>query len=108
MSELIDNEKELDEILKTNDRVAILFYASWCPFSARFLPIFEKHAKNIGGSCRRILVDDKDALIDNYSVEVYPTVIFFNKGKVVKRLDGVHGEGLNEKKLVEFINTCGL
>ncbi len=38
---LIDVEYGLDDILKAKDRVFVLFYASWCPFSHRFLPTFE-------------------------------------------------------------------
>jgi hypothetical protein len=30
---LIDVEYGLDDILKAKDRVFVLFYASWCPFS---------------------------------------------------------------------------
>ena len=36
-----------------------------------------------------------------------PTVIFFKNGKIAKRLDGIAGEGLNEKQFVEMIDSCG-
>ncbi len=39
----VDIEEGLDVELKGTDRVFVLFYASWCPFSARFLPIFDKY-----------------------------------------------------------------
>jgi hypothetical protein len=32
-------------------------------------------------------------------VDVVPTVLLFEKGKVIKRLDGTPGAGLNEKQL---------
>lgn len=107
MSLLVNNEQELNECLKINPKVAVLFYASWCPFSRRFLPIFEQHSK--GKECyRRVIVDELDDLVDKYEVEIYPTVIYFEKGKVVKRLDGVHEVGLTEEQLKEFLAACRL
>ena len=41
-------------------------------------------------------------MADKYSVEVIPTVLFFENGAVVKRLDGILGVGLSEKQLSEF------
>jgi hypothetical protein len=39
-------------------------------------------------------------------LEEVPTALFFEKGKVVKRLDGALGAGLNEKQLTDFIHVC--
>jgi len=50
--------------------------------------------------------DDEDTIADQYSVEVYPTVIYFENGSIAKKLDGVRGIGLNEQKLKGFINLC--
>jgi thiol-disulfide isomerase/thioredoxin len=38
------NPQEIQEIAKSGDGVFALFYASWCPFSLAFLPVYEKHA----------------------------------------------------------------
>ncbi len=43
---LIETEQDLEKILQTKDTFFILFYAEWCPFSQRFLPIFERCAKD--------------------------------------------------------------
>jgi hypothetical protein len=45
-------------------------------------------------------------MADSYSIEVFPTVLFFEKGAVAKRLDGARGAGLNEKQLANFIASC--
>jgi thiol-disulfide isomerase/thioredoxin len=101
----IDIEYGLDDVLKSNDRVVVLFYASWCPFSQRFLPVFEKYAKNKPLTCLQIVTDDKASLCEKYSVDVVPTVLLFEKGKVRKRLDGAPGAGLTEKQLASFTGT---
>jgi thiol-disulfide isomerase/thioredoxin len=53
-------------------------------------------------------IDDFPHLCDRYDVEVYPTIVFFEKGKVVERLDGTHGVGLNERQFQELIKACHL
>ena len=102
---LVNNDHDLGEILKTKDRVIALFYASWCPFCVEFLPLFKKYAKKKGHHFV-IVQDDQESIADQYSVKVYPTVIFFEDGVVSKRLDGVLRVGLDEKQLVEFVNLC--
>ena len=103
---LIDTEQDLEKILKTKNNIFILLYAPWCPFSQRFLPIFEKCAKDIAHRCYRMVIDEHPNLCEKYSVEVYPTVIFFEKGKALKWLDGISGTGLNEKQFRDLISTC--
>jgi len=101
----VNNDYDLIKILKATDHVITLFYASWCPFCARFLPIFKKHAE-IKGRNFVMVQDDQEAFADEYSVKIYPTVLFFERGVVAKRLDGVPGAGLDEKQLTEFIGLC--
>jgi thiol-disulfide isomerase/thioredoxin len=50
--------------------------------------------------------DDDENIAAKYAINIFPTVLFFEKGKVAKRLDGAPGIGLQEKQLVEFINSC--
>ena len=100
----IDQEYDFDEVLKSKERVFVLFYASWCPYSKRFLPIFERFAKDATRKCVRIMIDDKASLSEKYSVEIVPTVLIFENGKVSKRLDGVPGAGLDEKQLLDLCN----
>jgi thiol-disulfide isomerase/thioredoxin len=104
----IDSEQDLEKILKTKKAFFILFYAEWCPFSQRFLPIFENCAKDTAHRCYRMVIDEHPNLCEKYSVEVFPTIIFFEKGKAVKRLNGIHGVGLNERQFQELIKVCHL
>ena len=100
----INVEYGLEETLKSKNKKVVLFYASWCPFSQRFLPTFEKYSKNRPDSCLRIVTDDKASLCEKYEVDVVPTVLVFEKGKVTKRLDGAAGIGLSEKQLLDFVS----
>jgi len=102
----VENEQKLAEILEANDRIVALFYASWCPFCARFLPAFEKQA--VAGRNFIFVKDDEEKIAGRYAVEIYPTVIFFEGGKAARRLDGKAGVGLTEKQLTEFVELCPL
>jgi len=44
--------------------------------------------------------------VEKYGVEVFPTVIFFEKGAVSKRLDGNQENGLSEKQFRDLLYTC--
>jgi len=105
---LVQSPEELEATIKSRDHLMVLFYAAWCPFSQAFLPTYRKHAA-AGEPCYvRILVDDGDALTGKYSIDVYPTVLYFEKGKVVKRLDGVYHLGLSKGQLEDFARRCAV
>jgi thiol-disulfide isomerase/thioredoxin len=92
----------LYEDLKNKDNAVVLFYATWCPFSQRFLPIFEEYSRNNPEDCIRIIVDEEPDICEEYAIDYYPTVIIFKKGKVHKRLDAEPGVGLNKKQLKDI------
>jgi thiol-disulfide isomerase/thioredoxin len=103
----IKNVKEthISDEIGQKDKAFVLFYASWCPFSQRFLPIFEKYARSNPRKCMSVVVDDRPDLCDRYEIEYYPTVLLFRKGKIDKRLDAVPGVGLKEKQLADLVKN---
>jgi thiol-disulfide isomerase/thioredoxin len=99
------NVEDFEQDLKSKERTFVLFYASWCPFSRRFLPIFQEYAKLNPNECMSVVVDDKPDLCDKYSIEYSPTVLLFKKGKVEKRLDATPGEGLTKRQLMQLTDN---
>lgn len=83
-----------------------MFYAPWCPFSQRFLSVFERYSREINRQCYRMMIDELPNPSEQYPVEVFPTITFFEKGKVSKRLDGIYGEGLSEQQFRGLIRIC--
>jgi len=106
----IDSQEGLNKELGKNDRVLALFYASWCGYCSRFVPIFKRMTVNFNsGKIVHVLLDDFDSpLWDDYSIEAVPTVIFFDKGKVSKRLDGGFGVGLTERQFKDWLEEFSL
>ena len=68
-------ETNVDDELKSKEKAFVLFYASWCPYSQRFLPIFQEYAKSNPQECVSIIIDDKPDLCEKYEIEYYPTVL---------------------------------
>jgi thiol-disulfide isomerase/thioredoxin len=95
-------KNSVDDELKSKEKAFVLFYASWCPYSQRFLPIFEEFAKGHPKECLSIVIDDKPDLCEKYEIDYYPTVLLFKKGEVEKRLDATPGLGLTKKQLKEL------
>jgi thioredoxin-like negative regulator of GroEL len=98
------DDSELIAALEANKQLLVLFYASWCPFSRRFLPIYEKCTANSKTPCLRVMIDDRDDICEKYSIAIFPTVLLFENGKVVTRLDGKPGEGLSETQLQKLLD----
>ncbi len=105
MTEILGEEK-LNQTLKSQSKVIVMFYATWCPYSQKFLPIYVKCTAKNPFSCIRIAVDDLPELCIKYAIDVYPTVIFFQNGNIAKRLDGMPGAGLTENQLRELLESC--
>ncbi len=97
--------KELNEILKNRFRVFVLFYASWCPFCTAFLPTFQSQVE-MNPELFVAVQDDQETLCEPYDIGIFPTVLYFEDGKLVKRLDGVPGVGLNSKSFSTFVTSC--
>jgi thioredoxin 1 len=99
-------EDDLAETLKLDERIYVLFYASWCPFCRSFLPIFDKEAQmNHHDKFLRVKMDDEsNPLWEKYNISVVPTVIFFKAARVWRRLDGGLGAGLKEEQLRSFLH----
>jgi thiol-disulfide isomerase/thioredoxin len=101
-SDKIARKDTINDEIDQKDRAFVLFYATWCPFSQRFLPIFKEYAKGNPKECMSVAVDDRPDVCEEYSIEYYPTVILFKKGKVYGRLDAEPGVGLDKKQFKAF------
>ncbi len=102
---VVDNLRDLEQALKEKGRIIAMVYASWCPFCRKALPVFEKQASETPHTLL-LVTDDEEHVADLYGIDIFPTLILFEKGQVVKRLDGKPGIGLNDKQIADFIQSC--
>jgi thioredoxin 1 len=100
------DEKNINEFIKGENSI-ILFYADWCPFCRKFKPIFDTYAaKNQVRMASAKINEEENPLWDRFGIEVIPTIISFNEGKITGRVDGKAGRGLEEDDLKRLIDKA--
>jgi thioredoxin 1 len=106
--DVFKTQAELDPFLK-GQRTVVLFHASWCPFCRRFRPAFQDLAAQAQGlAAAEVLLDDeRNPLWAEHRINVVPTVVVFDDGKPVHRLDGFAGVGLTEEDLRQGFRAVG-
>jgi thioredoxin-like negative regulator of GroEL len=84
----------------------VAFVASWCGFCARFEPVLREAATrhpDLQLALADISDDEADPRWDRYAIAVVPTVILFEAGQPLARLDGVLGRGIAPASLEAFL-----
>ena len=95
---------QFDDLLASKEKALVMFYADWCPFCQKFKPVFEsaittKSVSNGYKFYESKVNDDDNPLWDRFSISAVPTLIAFDKGKIISRRDAKMGVGLNESDL---------
>ncbi len=91
---------QFEDILPS--QALVMFYADWCPFCQKFKPIFESAANSLSSRQKFYesnINDDDNPLWERFSINAVPTLIAFEKGKIISRRDARKGLGLNKSDL---------
>ncbi|SNS36576.1 thioredoxin [Belliella buryatensis] len=91
-----------NELISGDQPVLVDFFATWCGPCQMMQPILQDTAKQVGEKVKIIKVDvDKNPLAaSNFQVRGVPTLILFQKGKILWRQSGV----VPTHQLVNVIN----
>ena len=96
--------KEFDsKVLNNNQKTLVLFYASWCPYCSNFKPIFEAANSNSAKKMAALVDEDENPLWDRFNIQVVPTIIAFENGKIITRRDAKKHVGLTEGDIDSII-----
>jgi thioredoxin 1 len=93
-----------ESVVQSAEPTVVMFWATWCPFCRRFSSEFERLAAARPWRFVSVYLDDEqNPLWEDYDVEVVPTLALFQNGKLVDRLDGVLGYGIDKRMVDDFV-----
>lgn len=90
MSELLQvTDENLNEALKAPSSI-IEFWATWCPGCKAAKPTIERLASELKSQVLIVGADIDEApkATDKYGITSIPTLVFFQDGKEIYRIDG--------------------
>ena len=98
--EITLNSSNFNETIKSEGKILVDFWATWCGPCMRQAPILEELAGE-GYHIGKVDVDQAPDLAGNYRVMSIPTVIFFVDGVEKERLIGVQPK----QKYIDTLNS---
>lgn len=100
----IDHEEFVQTVMESDDKYLVLFYADWCPFCAKFKPVFESYDGKLSYKIAGAKVnEDENPLWDMFKIESIPTMIAFNNGEIVTRRNAKRGVGLLKEDMESIV-----
>lgn len=81
------------EVLKSDKKVLVDFWASWCGPCRMLSPIIDEIAKETDKvKVGKVNIDEESDLATQFAVMSIPTLILFENGKPIKQVVGVQSK----------------
>lgn len=89
MSAIRVNKNNFEEIIRSDKKVLLDFYADWCGPCRMVLPLVEQIAdENPQYVIGKINIDDEPELAQEFDVYSVPTLVVIENGKVISQSSG--------------------
>ena len=85
---IIETVKEFDEVINTNNKVLVDFYADWCGPCRMLAPVLEEISNENIIKIVKVNVDNHEDIARRYGVMSIPTLVLFENGNEQKRNTG--------------------
>lgn len=85
------NSQNFEAILSKNKFVILEAFATWCGYCKMFAPTLESVATEFQDKVKfcKIDADENQDYIESLGVDLYPTLLYFKDGNLVKRVPNV-------------------
>lgn len=89
----VNEQNFSQEVLKSSGPVLVDFSAPWCGLCRIIQPILREFQPQWNGQVKlvRVNADENLKLANAYKLKSLPTLLLFNQGEVVQRLEGFQG-----------------
>ncbi|TAL36779.1 MAG: thioredoxin [Spirochaetes bacterium] len=89
------------EVLEAPGKTLVDFWAPWCGPCRMQTPILEKLVSSgtVNAKITKLNTDENPETAQKYGIQAIPTLIIFQNGEVLERLQGVQPEGVLSAKL---------
>ena len=99
-------DENFNEIIKKNPLVLVDFWAVWCAPCHMVAPVVEALAKEYAGRlvCAKLNVDENQRTPIQFQILSIPTLLLFNKGKLVDRIVGAVSKSYIEERIKPYVS----
>lgn len=87
----LTNENFEEEVKKSEKKVLVDFFATWCGPCKMMSPIIDEIAEELGDSIKvgKVDSDENMELAEEFGIMSIPTIMIFENGQVIKTFNGV-------------------
>ena len=83
-------QKNIKEILESNEAVMLDFWAPWCGPCRMIAPVIDELANDYDGKVAicKVNTDEEQDVAEKYGIRSIPTIVFIKNGEVVDQIVG--------------------
>ena len=106
--EVLDTSDFAETRLNRPGRYVVCFAAAWCPITRRFLPKFVAERARLPATLAIADITDTDSrLWDTFRIAITPSIVVFEHGEVVFRVNGRRFLGIGDAALRKLEKRLG-